>query len=191
MEVDARGKACPKPVLMTREALKKTEDRISVLVDNEAARENVRRFAEKNDCRVDVTETEFGFQLGITPKALPQQEGEEKTGLNKVLLITTDELGRGSDKLGKILMKAFLYSCTENPDIPKTIILMNSGVRLATENEETIEHLERLTELGSELLICGTCLEFFDLKDTLAVGSVSNMYEIQSTLIAADLLISV
>jgi selenium metabolism protein YedF len=93
----------------------------------------------------------------------------------KQLLIITDSLGRGSDELGRILMKNFIYSVARNDDKPAAIMLMNEGVRLACEGSDSIDDLKLLAEYGVALRVCGTCLDFLHVKDTLAVGEVGTM----------------
>lgn len=199
-DIDARGLECPKPVLKTKERLAETSSVFTVLVDNEAARDNVSRFAASAGCSVEVKAVDDCFLLQITPggektdSALEEPESVQlkQNGhliREKVVFISSDELGQGSRELGETLMKSFLYACTENDELPSKMVLMNAGVKLATENEATIEHLQDLERAGSEILACGTCLDFYGLKEKLQVGKISNMYEIQSVLIGADLLI--
>lgn len=193
-DIDARGLECPKPVLKTKEMLSETSKSFTILVDNEAARDNVSRFAASEGCTVDITEAGDCYLLSITPLVNPCNVAETvkpemKQEKKKVVFISSDEIGRGEAELGKILVKSFLYACTESEETPSNIVLMNSGVKLATENEETIEHLQSLEKDGVGILICGTCLDFYGLKEKLRAGRISNMYEIQSILIGADLLI--
>lgn len=97
---------------------------------------------------------------------------------NLVLLVGTDKLGSGDDKLGAALMKSYMYALTENDIKPKTMIFVNGGVKLTTEGSDVIESLKNLHANGVEVLSCGTCLDFYNLKDKLLVGEVSNMYTI-------------
>lgn len=87
-------------------------------------------------------------------------------------------------------MKMFLYALTEGDEVPSTIVFANSGVRLVTENEETIAHVKSLEDSGAQVLVCGTCLDFYGLAESLKAGRVSNMYDIQQALIGASLLVS-
>ncbi|MBU1672394.1 MAG: sulfurtransferase-like selenium metabolism protein YedF [Actinobacteria bacterium] len=197
-DVDARGLRCPEPVLRTRKRLAETPGAFTVLVDNPAARDNVRRFAQTSGCSVEVVERDGEFLVSITPgegagpvaaeKPCPASAGAACTPA--VLLITSDELGTGSHELGATLIKSFLYACAQGDDVPGTVILMNGGVKLATENDETVEHLLALCERGCEVLACGTCLDYFGLADRLRAGRVSNMYEIQSKLVGAPRMLS-
>lgn len=190
-DIDARGLECPKPVLKTKEKLAETAKDFTILVDNEAARDNVSRFAASEGCTIDITEVEGCFLLSITPCINPFNKDETVKTVKekKVIFLGSDKIGRGDEELGNILAKSFLYACTENEEAPSDIVLMNSGVKLATENEDTIEHLKNLEKDNVEILVCGTCLDFYGLKEKLQAGRISNMYEIQSTLIGADLLI--
>ena len=197
IDIDCRGLACSRPVIKTRDRLSEGSGAFTVLVDDEAARDNVSRFARNAGCSVEVTDTPEGFVVRVTPdeKAAETAEAAPVTcqapAGNKVIFIGADEVGRGDRELGTTLAKAFLYACTENEDRPRRMVFMNSGVRLVTENDETVAHVTRLEEEGVEVVVCGTCLDFYGLKDNLRVGRVSNMYEIQSILIGAGHLVSV
>ena len=99
------------------------------------------------------------------------------------VFISADGIGSGDEQLAALLMRAFLYTLTESEALPARIILMNGGVKLAVEGSDSLINLRRLAERGVEILACGTCLEFYQLKDALAVGRVSNMYEIAGLLL--------
>ncbi|MDD5748333.1 MAG: sulfurtransferase-like selenium metabolism protein YedF [Actinomycetota bacterium] len=198
-EIDARNLQCPQPVILTKQTLAEEKKAFAILVDNEAAKDNVKRFAESRGCKVRLSEEEGYFRIEIIPEhakttlehpecSIPEPQAEKQN--NKVIFITSDEIGKGERKLGTRLASAFIYACAQNEEIPHKIIFMNTGVRLVTQNEEIAENLKRLEERGCEMLVCGTCLDFYGLKDSLLVGRVSNMYEIQSTLIAADTVVS-
>jgi selenium metabolism protein YedF len=106
----------------------------------------------------------------------------------KVILLGSDSMGRGDDQLGKLLMANFLRLLGEDGKQPGFICLVNSGVRLATQGNLCIEHVKKLDSLGTTVLICRTCLEYLDIEDQVAVGKVSNMMEIQATLLAGEVL---
>jgi len=95
-------------------------------------------------------------------------------------------LGEGSEELGAMLMKSFLYTLTQMEKPPTRMIFLNGGVFLTTISLEAIEDLKALESTGTEIVSCGTCLEYFQLKDKLAVGQVSNMYEIVDMMNHAD-----
>lgn len=192
IDVDARGLGCPLPVIRTKETLGRASGPFTVMVDNDAARDNVRRFAENSGCGVEIEDAEGCFLLTVTPgetvEAAPMRGCP--AGAATVFFIKSDEIGTGDRALGATLAKSFLYACAEAEDGTGTYVIMNSGVRLATENEETVAHLKMIEERGSEILVCGTCLDFYGLKDSLKVGRVSNMYEIRSVLIGAGAVVS-
>jgi selenium metabolism protein YedF len=145
---------------------------------------------------VEASAVEGGFLLTIEPGAAPSEEPLPEvsrgcaTGAARVIFISDDEIGGGERELGAALMKTFIYTAAESDDPPDGMVFMNSGVRLVTENEETVEHLRRLADRGVDILVCGTCLDYYGLKERLKVGRVSNMYEIQSVLIGAGNLVS-
>ncbi len=197
--VNCRGLACPQPVLETKKALAEAEELI-VLVDNPAAKENVRRFAESQGWAVEVREEKGQFTLKISKQKKEQesisewkitenQEPVSKAGL--VLFIDTDTMGRGSEELGRILMRTFLQTLEQSEVQLQKIILLNSGVKLACAGSEVLEDLQELGAKGVEILACGTCLDFFGLKKDLSAGRVSNMYEIIKSLDQAQKVIKV
>ena len=194
IDIDARGLECPRPVVMTKEALANTTEAFTVLVDNETARDNVSRFARSSGCEVEVKDHGGGFLISIAPGRASEVETGElasctpETGT--VLFISAGEIGGGDRELGATLMKMFLYAYAERREPPAAVALMNAGVKLVTEDEETAAHIRRLEEQGAEVLVCGTCLDYYGLKEKLLVGRVSNMYEIQSILVGAGRLVS-
>lgn len=189
--LDCRGMSCPQPVLETKKALEKAgAEEVLVLVDNPASKENVRRFAESQGYGVNITEEKGAFTL-----RLQKGEGAEKAPIpeekmtmgnaNLVVFIESDSIGRGSEELGRILMRSFLHTLAEAEYKPAKIILVNSGVKLTCEGSEVIEDMRHLSRQGAEILSCGTCLDYFGLKTKLQVGRISNMYEILSSLAQA------
>ena len=101
---------------------------------------------------------------------------------DRVILIGRDRMGGGSDELGRILINSYLYSLTETQPRPDQLIFVNSGVKLACSGSKSLENIKKLEELGVEVLSCGTCLDFFELKEDLQVGGVTNMYTIVEAL---------
>jgi selenium metabolism protein YedF len=186
--VDCRGLSCPQPVLATKKALAEPEEReVLVLVDNSAARENVARFAGSQGYQTDVTDKKDYFAIHIRKGESGEKKEESlipQTAIqgNLVFFVDSDSLGRGSEELGSILMRAFLHTLGEADIKPQKIILINSGVKLACEGSPALEDLQRIISAGVEILACGTCLNYFELKDKLRAGRISNMYEILSTL---------
>ena len=91
-------------------------------------------------------------------------------------------MGKGSEELGKILMKSFVYTLTEATPYPSTLVFFNSGVYLTCEGSEVLEDLRKLEAEGVEIISCGTCLDYYEIKDKLKVGEISNMYTIYEKL---------
>lgn len=194
-EVDARGLKCPKPVMLARDALQQ-DGPFLILVDNETARDNVERFARSSGCEVTSETVEGGFSLTVTPPECEKTEGEPGvpyspvTGGPSALLVTSDVIGSGDRELGRTLIKMFLYTCSQSGRPPDTVVFMHSGVFLVTRDKETAGHVRELERTGSRVLVCGTCLDFYGLKDALGAGTVSNMYEIEGALRGAAKVLS-
>ena len=187
-KIDCRGLACPQPVLETKKALEGPDsEEILVLLDNSSSKENVRRFAESQGHRVMASEEKGVFELRIKKgKGKEKSDPQSLTSSDFVVFIDTDSLGRGSEELGRILMRSFLHTLEQSEVHPQKIILMNSGVKLSCEGSEVLEDLQELAGKGVEILSCGTCLDFFGIKKNLLVGRVSNMYEIINSLAGAS-----
>ena len=109
---------------------------------------------------------------------------------NWALFIGKNFIGDGSEELGGSLMTMFFYTLAESNDAPRYILFMNSGVKLVVENDQVVEHLQTLQAKGSEILVCGTCLKFFDLEGNQKIGTVSNMYDISERMHMADKVIT-
>ncbi len=200
-QIDCRGLACPQPVLETKKALEaQGAEEILVLVDNLSSQENVRRFAESQGHQVSITEEKGVFALRIQ-KGKRKEKAEGAGGKTKdrprpasselVVFIDTDSLGRGSEELGRILMRSFLQTLEQSDIYPQKVILINSGVKLACEGSEVLEDLQEMSAKGAEILSCGTCLDFYGIKKNLSIGKVSNMYEILNSLAQAAKLIKI
>jgi len=191
-EIDCRGMACPEPVLTAKQALERNEDNFVVIVDNASSCENVERFVRSQGCSVGVEEKGKDFYLHIQKMALKKERElprSKERGDQVVVYINSYLLGVGDEALGSILMKTFLKTLVNLQPKPTRLILINSGVRLASEGSEVLETLRSLSEEGVEILACGTCLDFYRLKEKLRVGVVSNMYDIAQSLLGADRLV--
>jgi selenium metabolism protein YedF len=193
--IDARGKTCPQPVVMTKRALESLEEGVlTVMVDNPTACEDVERYAKSQGCNVDVQQQGEGYFLSIV-KGDPCEVGTEvKSGERPVasreprvvVYVGADQMGAGDEELGRILIRAFFKALKDVDPKPQKLIFVNSGVKLTTEGSDVIESIKELEVLNIGILSCGTCLDYYHLKDKLKVGLVSNMFDIASSLMEAD-----
>lgn len=189
--VDCRGLACPQPVIHTKNALQGARSPFLVIVDNQASCTNVRRFAESQGARVSVARRDNDFHLTIEPAhtapaaAEPPIECPVTAAANTVVYVSSAGMGRGDETLGAILMAAFLDTLSQFRGEISHVIFVNGGARLAVEGSPVLEQVRQLEQLGAKVLVCGTCLNHFGIKDKLAAGSVSNMYAILETLLKA------
>lgn len=186
-KIDCRGMECPKPVIEVKKYFDSIgEGEAKVLVDNEIALNNVTKFATGHGYQVESLEEGNLFELTIEKRGCLQIEEDKK---DIVLLITSDELGSGDERLGKTLMKSYFYALSENEELPSKIFFLNSGVRLTVKSSEVIESLKSLVENDVAIYSCGTCLDFYNLKDELGVGEITNMYTIVEAMNKCDNLI--
>lgn len=184
-EIDARGMACPLPVIKTKKALKEN-DSVTTIVDNDIATQNLKKLAEQlglNYQREEISKTHFvtiisksGTEIEVTDAVETEQLIPEKIGYT--VAIDTAVMGRGSDELGANLMKAFVYSLLEQDELPETIIFYNGGVKLAVEGSDVLDDLKQMAEQGVVIYACGACLNYYGLTEQLAIGEVTNMYRI-------------
>ncbi len=194
--VDARGLACPQPVIMARNAMREGAVRITVIVDSETAVANVTRMAQKAGWQVAQERRDNEVHLRLTPPAATAEQPQEAPASAPapagptVLLVKSNRMGRGDDQLGEILIRGFFHTLTEIEDAPAVMIFLNSGVKLTTEGSPVLDDLRALEERGVEIYSCGTCLNYFGLTESLKVGAVSNMYSIAETLLSAGKVIS-
>ena len=194
--IDAKGKACPMPVMMAKEAITAGESEFTVLVDNTTAVGNLQRLAKNQGFDAAVTEEEGVYSLafvknGNAPAPAAEAAAPAACGAGYTVFVGRDIIGSGDRELGTNLMRMFFYTLAQSDDLPRSVLFMNAGVKLPTEDEQVIEHLKTLVEKGVEVQVCGTCLNFYGLSDKLAVGAVSNMYDIVSQMQAAAKVITV
>ena len=194
--VDARGLACPQPVILTRNALKEHDD-VLTIVDNDTSRHNVTKMAEKQGYSVQMEQKEDGIYLRMTKAQAAEAETQAHSASANApaagplaLLISSEQMGRGEAELGNILIRAFFHTLNEAQPLPDTIVFLNSGVKLVAEGSMVLDDLAALMELGVKIFACGTCLGYYELKERMKVGEISNMYAIAETLLRAGKVVS-
>lgn len=186
-ELNMLNKPCPIPVVEAKKALEQSST-VSVLVDNFVAVQNLEKMATGLSYNFRYQELEAKQFLVVIQKDIQtnqpanqeqvaaQQLSEEKA--NTVILVASKTFGQGEQALGEILMKGYIYSLTQLEIPPKAVVFLNSGVYLTQKNANTVDDLKLLEQKGCAIVSCGTCLDFYKLKDQLGVGTVVNMYDI-------------
>ena len=195
--LDARGMACPLPVVNAKKAAEGLHpgDTLIVRVDNEIAVQNLQRFAQHMGFTAageKVSESEFTVTMviGGEAKAEPEIACNLDTRRKGMLVVLSGcTMGSGDEKLGKALMKAFVFALTKQDVLPETILCYNTGAYLTTDGADTLEDLKLLESEGVTVLTCGTCLDFYGLKEKLAVGGVTNMYDIVERMESAQTIV--
>jgi selenium metabolism protein YedF len=202
--VDARGLACPQPVILAKKAIESNET-VIVLVDNAFAVENIRRMASKTACRFSIAEREGGIrEITLTRTGATGQGPMDEPALDNALSCTVasgedrkpfvvvlpdNRMGRGDDVLGDILIRGFIHTLLQLSPLPDAIICYNAGVRLAAKDSAALDDLQQLARAGTDILVCGTCVNYFGISDAIAVGHISNMYDIAETMAGAGRLL--
>lgn len=185
VKINALGKVCPLPVIETKKALEEN-DTVETTVDNEIAAQNLKKMAGQlgYDYQVEQNDAQ-SFTVRISKKkgevaSIYEQELTRENDIedNYIVIVDTNTMGQGSKELGKQLLKMFIYSLTEQPDLPEKIIFYNGGVHLVSDNSDSLEDLQILAENGVEIYACGACLNYYNLSEKCKVGEVTNMYHI-------------
>ncbi|MEM4260995.1 MAG: sulfurtransferase-like selenium metabolism protein YedF [Candidatus Woesearchaeota archaeon] len=200
IEIDARGLPCPQPVIKTKEGLEKAKgEELVIIVGTSESRDNVLRFLSHSGIDINKVEENNGSFYIYTKKTNKIPKNVEKDeyicstsqiNFGTTIFINKDRIGHGNDELGYNLMRAFISTIKDLSVQPKTLCFMNSGVKLTVDGAETIPYLKNLEEKGVEILVCGTCLSFYNIKDKLAVGKISNMYDISETMLKSSKVIT-
>jgi len=191
VEVNAKGLACPQPVVMTKNALSEMEKgEVVVTVDGEVARDNVKRMAESEGCSVSVEDRGDAIYLvhitKVASPPVPQAVATEKQLIEApvVYLFDADFIGSNRE-LGKVLVNGFLNAIPSLPERKSTVVLISNGVKLAVSGSYVLDTLKQFEEMGFTILICGTCLDFFKIREKVEAGTVSNALEIMEALTTA------
>lgn len=194
MQIDARGKACPQPVILAKKEIDVGCRDLTVLVDNKTAVENLTRLGNSAGMTVTTGETAQGLFVRLTGEGKIVEEPViacPTTGNGYAVFVGKDVVGAGERELGYNLMKMALYTLAQGDSVPAHVLFMNDGVKLpAGEEQQVIDSLMTLLEKGSIILVCGTCLNYYGLADRLKVGTVSNMYDIMGAMQRADKVIT-
>lgn len=187
--VNAMGQQCPIPVVMAKDAINKMngDGVVKVLVDNEIAVQNLERMAKHKGCEYKAEKIKDGeFAVIITVGTVDSEEAKNEESScqpdivdkNYIVVINTDTMGTGDEKLGKQLLKGFIFALSKQDILPSSMIFYNRGAFITTEGSESIEDLKNLEAMGVEILTCGTCMDYYGIKDKLQVGTPTNMYVI-------------
>lgn len=191
MNIDAFGKQCPIPLMMAKKEIDAGQKEFSISVDNDTAVKNLTRLGVKRGLHVEVNSIHGGYQVFFSAQEATQvgsaatiiedlaPSGASAEGSGYAVFIGKDHVGEGDEVLGYNLMKMALYTLAESSDAPVSLLFMNSGVKLLASGEDQItESVNALIEKGTEVLVCGACLDFYHLTESLQVGEISNMYDI-------------
>ena len=196
-EIDARGLSCPAPVLLTKAAIEEEHaGGLTIIVDNKASKENVTLFLESKNFSFSVQEKEGDFYItgegdaGAAPKQETPKTDTAETG-KIMVMAATDRIGHGDDDLGRKLMVSFIKTLKEMGPSLWRLVFVNNGVKLTIKDSEVLPDLQALEASGIKILVCGTCLTYFNLLDEKQVGETTNMLDIVTALQVADKVINI
>lgn len=194
--VDTRGKLCPLPLILFRQAIKAnpSETDFEILTDNAIACSNLTDFIHDRHFEYTETKEEGLTHLSVRVAPISSEASHEPSVIqgqedNTVVVLTHDAMGHGNEELGHVLIKSFLTALAEVSPLPKRIICYNTGAFFATEKSPVLDPLKKLESMGVEILVCGLCTDYLGLKERIAVGHISNMLSIAETLSGATKII--
>jgi len=194
IKIDCRGLSCPEPVINTKNRIEKENIKeLTIIVDNVAAKENVIKFLNKNgyDTKAEEKNDDFIIKAHKTEYSCQIMEEIEPTKKKTMILIGAQHLGKGDDKLGEKLIINFINTLKESEDEIATIVFLNSGVKLTIEGSPVIDTLKYFEKKNIKILVCGTCLEYFNLLEKKRIGETTNMLDIVSTIRLVDKVIDI
>ena len=202
IKVNAIGDACPIPVVKTKNAIRELGGSgvVEVSVDNEIAVQNLLKMAKQKEYEAEFekkSNTEYIVTINVNggevsdakPVTKVTVKSDEIKLKETIVVIDSDKMGDGDEEFSKTLLKGFIYALSSQDIPPAKILFYNTGVRLTTEGSASIEDLKVLEKAGAKIYSCGACLNNYGLTEKLLVGEVTNMYDIVSYLMEADLVI--
>jgi len=202
IKVNAIGDACPIPVVKTKNAIRELGGSgvVEVSVDNEIAVQNLLKMAKQKEYEAAFekkSNTEYIVTINVNGGEVSDAKPVTKATVNSdeiklketIVVIDSDKMGDGDEEFSKTLLKGFIYALSSQDIPPAKILFYNTGVRLTTEGSASIEDLKVLEKAGAKIYSCGACLNNYGLTEKLSVGEVTNMYDIVSYLMEADLVI--
>lgn len=200
--VDTRGHKCPVPLIMAKKALKEINDgeNLKVITDSKTSLSNLKRFLSDTGAEFAVQTEGDIHTITITgggeaiEATVPEEYCEVITsipaaGKDYSIVFSTQQMGEGNEDLGLILTKSFLITLVERDIMPRSLLFYNSGVKLAADDSFVIDQLRKLEKKGVKLLLCGTCISFYNIGKEITIGTVSNMYEMAEEMISASKII--
>lgn len=203
--IDAFGLPCPKPLVLAKKELDAGCVELAVQVDNETAVKNLTRLGARKGMGVSVDAIEGGWLVSFAegdgaqcaepeiPLSSANGAACTTSGCGYAVFVNHDCVGDGDPKLGRNLLKMALYTLSESDDVPASLLFMNAGVKLIAGSEceqQAVDNVKTLEEKGTEVLVCGTCLNFYGIENDLKVGEMSNMYDIVSRMQEASKVIT-
>lgn len=190
-EVDGKGLLCPQPLILTRKALRSClpGETLKIECDNQTAYQNIMTYLKDQSLEPIGVEENGIFRIEVVNQKVKSSDEADSCGIDPgicssayVVVVSSDKMGEGDPQLGTILMKGFLNALNEQPILPTHLLFYNSGVKLTIKDSGVITSLQTLAESGVEILVCGTCIDFYGLKEQLSVGKISNMFTITETM---------
>jgi selenium metabolism protein YedF len=194
--VDTRGELCPKPLIMTKKMLNtlKSGEEFQILTDNDTALSNLKMYLTDSNIKFEVEKNSDHYLIKAVKSdiSVVNQNAEMYCSSSNpayTIVFRSNRMGVGEDELGEILIKGFINTLNNLESKPECLIFYNSSVLLTTNDSPVLPALKELSDGGCEILICGTCADYYKIKDQISIGCISNMLSICEKLTAAGKLI--
>lgn len=199
--LDVKGKKCPMPLIETKKALRELaeDEALKVVLDSETSVQNVMRYLKDNGITAEQHKIGDEYELLVNKSGQVDEltevdrycETPVPADKSYVVVFAKDRIGEGDNELGLVLAGSMLNTIKEYDVLPQKIIFLNSGINLVLKGAPALVHLTELEKRGVEIITCGTCLNYFEKTDQLAVGRITNMYEILDSLLKAGKVVSI
>jgi len=175
--VDAKGLSCPQPLILTRKTLAEKSGDFRMVLDDQIARKNIERFLKHENQQYRISETESEIWIDVSNAKIAAPEPEQSNNSARPVYVFKTK-GVAEDELGQMLTAGFMATLKEVRPLPAAIVFYHQAVFLTLDDSSYLEALRELQDLGIKLMICGNCVKFYDVVERVAVGEVSNAFDI-------------
>lgn len=166
-------------------------EEISVEIDNDTSLKNLLSYLKDQGAEPEVSSAGGVHTLIVTTPdkdlsaSNPAAYCSSDLPTDYVVCIKGELMGEGDPELGRVLMETFLDNLKLQEQLPSHVVLYNGGVKLAMLSSPVCSSLAELEELGTRIMLCGTCIDHYGIQMDIGVGMISNMVVITETMAAA------
>ncbi len=182
-ELDLRNKSCPIPLVETRNFINNNRNvDFKIILDNEVSFLKIKKYLENNKINYSANQSQDIYIFEVIFDGNERLSNEKFQINNFSVLVMSNLFGHGDEEISKTLMKSYFYSLSESITLPSNVIFINSGVKLLIEESGILKSLESLKNLGTSILACGVCVDYYGLNDRVKFCEITNIYSITEIL---------